>query len=248
MKYIFKPKTAYEKFCQLMLNVLVENSAAVFICGGTARDIILNKKLTDFDIATDLRSTNILNSIAGICAKNKSKIIVYKNFEVVKIFYKKNLTIDISTFRKEAYITVSYPKILFINSPKIDSKRRDFSINSLYISPINGKVLDFNNGLNDLNQHLIKFIGKPENRINEDPFRMVRALRFVLEFKFKIEKKSWLSIKKLFSQKKLGSIVKLQQEILKLQNKNDREILRKIIFGETSLDKVEDKFYYKESK
>lgn len=244
MKKLFIPKTSYEKFCAKILFLLVENSEATFICGGTARDIILNKKLNDFDISTDLSPTQVLN-ILNTNRIEPKKISSFPNFGVTKIQFNSSCSIDISTFRIEQYKQPSYPKISFTQSVKKDSIRRDFTINSLYISPKNGNIFDFYKGLNDLQRKTIKFIGKPNIRITEDPFRMIRALRLSLVLGFKLEKKSWKAIVNLMPNIKFGSKKKIILEINKVKNKKNKKILNDIFIKKISLDKVVNKFYYK---
>lgn len=230
-------------FGATVYSLLVENSDTTYVCGGTTRDIILNEELKDFDISTDLLPNKVLKIFKHNSFFKAYPIFSYPKFGVVKIMFKKSLFVDISTLRKENYKKPSYPQIRFTKSVKIDSNRRDFTVNSLYLKPETGKILDFHKGQNDLQNKVIKFIGNPDSKILEDPFRMVRALRFALKLNFKIERYSWLAIKKHFLIQKLGSKKKLLQEITKLHNQKQQILLNKIIFGKLSLDKFSKKFY-----
>ena len=241
----FEPKTRYEKFCYKILFLLVENSNKTFICGGTARDILLNKKLIDFDIATNLTPQEVKKILSDKFSVDRSISMQYSKFGVVQILFSNNLSIDIATFRTEVYKKASYPDISFTSSYKLDSNRRDFTINSLYISPKTGKVIDCQRGLDDLRKKTIRFIGKPSKRISDDPIRIVRALRFALQLNFKIEKKSWDKIVFYFLCIKLVSKNKIINEINKTSNYQSKKILTDIIFGAKTLDKVQNKFYYK---
>jgi tRNA nucleotidyltransferase (CCA-adding enzyme) len=96
--------------------------------------------------------------------------------------------IDITTMRRESgYKDSRHPsKIEFIRDLKEDSLRRDFTINALYID-CQGNVSDYHGGLEDLKNRLIRFIGDPVTRIQEDPLRILRAERFAKRLGFQIE-------------------------------------------------------------
>jgi tRNA nucleotidyltransferase (CCA-adding enzyme) len=96
--------------------------------------------------------------------------------------------IDITTLRRESgYKDSRHPsKIEFIRDLKEDSLRRDFTINALYID-CQGNVSDYHGGLEDLKNRLIRFIGDPVTRIQEDPLRILRAERFAKRLGFQIE-------------------------------------------------------------
>ena len=158
-----------------------QHGFSLYLVGGTSRDLLLGKEARDLDFATDAtpdESSSFVPDLNLTFARFGSVSIKEGDFEA-----------DITTFRKEGrYLDFRHPKrIEFIRDMKTDSLRRDFTINALYIDR-NGKVFDFHNGLSDLKMGLIRFIGDPKKRIQEDPLRILRAERFARTLHFEIEK------------------------------------------------------------
>ncbi len=233
MKYILKPKTNLEKFGAKVFSVLVENFSQTFFVGGMVRDILLGKKITDVDIATQANPDEVIKllHLANILTDSK-----YKNFGVL-IAKQGSLSVEITTFRKDFKTSSRYARIAFIHSPKIDSQRRDFTINSLYLSGVSGKILDFHGGIKDLANKTIRFVGNPIVRINEDPLRILRALRFSLILNFKIEKKSLNAINKYFYLLKTISKLKIYRELDKITDKKLKQLLLSVLTKKKILDK-----------
>ncbi len=212
MKILFQTKNNYHKFGIKIINLLVENFSQTFFVGGMVRDLILQKSIYDIDIATEASPESIIQ----ILQKNKIK---YNDqgikFGVITIPYYKKF-IEITTFRQDTYNNSRFPKIKFTNSYKIDSKRRDFTINSLYLHPKTNKIFDPQNGLEDIKNHIIKFIGDPTKRIAEDPLRIVRAFTLQKKTNFNFETKTQNALKKNFANIKKISSQRIKKEIKKI--------------------------------
>ena len=161
-----------------------------YLVGGSSRDILLFKKTHDIDIATDAKPEKVI----AIFNLKKVDPFTFKFGNVKTII--NEIEVDITTLRTESnYTDLRHPeKIEFIKDPKIDSLRRDFTINALYMDK-DGKILDFHNGVQDLKDKIIRMIGEPNNRIKEDPVRILRALRFGLTLNMTIEDSLLLAIK-----------------------------------------------------
>ena len=127
----------------------------------------------DFDFATPCTPV-IVTTILDLDKYDKFSF----KFGTVKTEYL-GQEIQITTFRKEGeYLDSRHPQtIKFIKNIEIDSLRRDFTINALYLD-YEGNVLDFHGGLNDLENHIIRTVGNPLDRIKEDPTRILRGLNF----------------------------------------------------------------------
>lgn len=219
MKVVFSEQTQTEKFAKKLYNLLVENFPQTYFVGGTVRDILLNKNVTDIDIATKASPNQVmafLHNNGYLCNDVAIK------FGVV-VAQKGRFKAEITTFRKELYGNNRYPIVSFVNSINIDAKRRDFTINALYLQAKTNKIFDFYSGLKDIKKQQIKFIGDPKKRIAEDPLRIIRALRFVVQNNFTLDKKNEIAIKKYFYLLKNISKNKIQTEINKM-NVKDKKI------------------------
>lgn len=161
-----------------ILNILENNGYKAYIVGGYVRDKILNIKSNDIDIITNA-IPNVICDIFNISCKD--------NYGSIKLKYN-NYTFEITTFRKEYYkYNDRRPyKIEYVDNLKDDLMRRDFTINSICIDK-NGKYIDLFNGICDINNKIIRCIGNINTKINEDPLRILRAIRFSLIYDFYIE-------------------------------------------------------------
>jgi len=168
-----------------------------FIVGGAVRDLLLNYKPKDFDIATNATPEEV-NRIF-----RRSRIIG-RRFRLVHVLWG-NETIEVSTFRGHHQAegdgqTADSGRILRDNifgSLEEDAVRRDFTANALYYNPAHEEVLDFHNGVADIKANLLRMIGDPVTRYQEDPVRMLRAVRLSAKLGLKIEKSTQEPIKKL---------------------------------------------------
>lgn len=158
--------------------------------GGTSRDYLLGREFADYDFVT------------SATPEEERPFLPQADFTFAKfgsIKLKENgVEVDFTTFREEGeYKDSRHPSyIKFILDPKIDSFRRDFTVNAIYIDQ-EGKILDYHGGLEDLNAKLIRFIGDPRQRIVEDPLRILRAERFAATLGFQIEEKTKEAITEL---------------------------------------------------
>ena len=193
----------------------------VYLVGGTVRDILTGKKPKDLDfVVTDFDK--------AIKLAEEMNLPIHEDgipFGVLRIGDK----YDFASLRKEKYDTVSKPAVELGASLEEDAKRRDFTINDLYgkIVGIHGnklimEVLDFNNGLEDLRNHTLRFVGNPQERIDEDPLRILRGIRFIL-YGYKMPPDQLEIMKKNVD--KLGGlpIERIRDEILKILKVNPAE-------------------------
>ena len=166
-----------------VLKLFNDNNIDAYFVGGTSRDYLLYGNFSDIDICSKgLPSVNeeILKDYEMSNKDGKFYgVLKYKVFD---------REIEVTTLRKEGeYIKNRRPKsIEFIDSLYIDSLRRDFTINAIYIDAYKN-VYDYHNGINDLNNKVIRMIGDPLKRINEDALRILRAIRFSSYLNFEIE-------------------------------------------------------------
>lgn len=150
-----------------------------YFAGGWVRDYIMGNQSSDIDIATDASP----NQIIAIFPRT---IKVGMAFGVVVV----NLhghQYEVSTFRKDlGYDDGRRPLGIEPANPYEDAQRRDFTINGMFYDPITDQILDFVNGIQDIENKIIRCIGDPHERISEDRLRMIRAIRFASRFNFEI--------------------------------------------------------------
>ena len=151
-----------------------------YFAGGCVRDRLLGIEPDDYDIATDAvpeRVVDIFSRAHGVGAA----------FGVVLVELQ-GRAIEVATFRTDGpYADSRHPSEVTFGTPEEDAQRRDFTINGLFEDPETGEVIDFVNGRADLEKGLLKAIGDPEHRFEEDHLRMIRAVRFAARFNFQID-------------------------------------------------------------
>ena len=162
--------------------IFEKNGFFLYLVGGTVRDFLLGLKLSDVDAVTNATPEDMKNILDDI----KSDF-TFSKFGFVKVTFE-GIKFDITTLRKETgYLDCRHPrKIVFIDDPAIDVQRRDFTVNALYMTS-DLKILDFVNGENDLKNRTLRMIGDPKKRIQEDPLRIIRAIRFALTYNFDMD-------------------------------------------------------------
>ncbi len=173
--------------------IFKKEKGEIFLVGGSVRDMLLNKELTDLDFATSFHPQKTREIL------NKNKI---KNFPVGLAFgtvgaIVNGKEIHITTYRKkETYRPRNRkPAVEFGKNLEEDLKRRDFSINALAISP-EGKIIDLYNGAQDLSGKLIRAPLDPDESFEDDPLRILRAFRFQSQLGFKIENATYKAIER----------------------------------------------------
>ena len=161
-------------------SLYAEHGHRLFLIGGTSRDLLLGIDPSDIDLVTDATPEEEKAFLPDL-------EMTFARFGSVHLKTEAG-DIDITTMRRESgYKDSRHPsKIEFIRDLKEDSLRRDFTINALYID-CQGNVSDYHGGLEDLKNRLIRFIGDPATRIQEDPLRILRAERFAKRLGFQIE-------------------------------------------------------------
>ena len=163
-----------------IFNLFHDNGYSLFMVGGTVRDYLLGLELFDMDVVSDATPNQMKEFLPDAD-------YTFAKFGSVKLKVD-DVKFDITTMRKESqYVDARHPnRVVFCRSIEEDVTRRDFTINGLYMDE-NKKIYDFVNGQTDLQNKIIRTIGKADKRIKEDPLRIVRALRFAAEFDFTID-------------------------------------------------------------
>lgn len=171
-----------------VLNKIVEAGFEAYFVGGSVRDRVLGLTVNDVDIATSAMPNEIKEIFKrtidiGI---EHGTVMVLENGE----------SYEITTFRTEStYKDFRHPdSVTFVRSLTEDLMRRDFTMNAIAMD-IKGNLIDPFGGLNDIDKRIIRAVGKPEERFQEDALRMMRAVRFAAQLDFEIEGNTLLSIR-----------------------------------------------------
>lgn len=169
---------------EYVLSKLKENGYQAYVVGGAVRDFLMGKTPHDYDLTSDALPSQISDVFKEFYQEHSGE----KHGTIRVIIDHK--PIEITTFRcDEGYTDYRRPdNVEFVKDVYIDSKRRDFSINAFYYSE--GYIYDFHEGLEDLNNKVIKTIGNPSARFHEDALRILRAIRFSAKLGYEIESKT----------------------------------------------------------
>lgn len=171
-------------------NTLKALGHPAWLVGGCVRDLVLGREPKDYDIATDATPGRLLQ----IFPKAQ---LVGAQFGVILVD-----AVEVATFRSDhSYKDGRHPEhVTFETDPKQDVLRRDFTINALLLDPAHldnaaGHVIDYVGGLEDLKNGVIRAIGDPAQRFEEDHLRMLRAIRFAARLGFEIEPSTLAAIR-----------------------------------------------------
>lgn len=180
----------------------------VVFAGGCVRDFLMCKEPQDFDIATSATP----DEIEKLFAKT---IPVGKQFGVILVL-EADEQIEVTTFRKEGgYCDGRHPSEVSFTDDKEDALRRDFTVNGLFYDPFKKQVLDYVGGQNDIRNKIIRAIGNPSLRFEEDKLRLLRAVRFAANLNFNIEEQTWQELSRLAPQIHQVSPERIRDELIK---------------------------------
>ena len=188
--------------------------------GGCVRNYILNDRIDDIDVATIFTPDELKEKF-----KNSEFKIIETGVEHGSItLICNNSKFELTTLRKDKNTDGRHAEVDYIDDWKKDSERRDFTINAIYLDN-KGKIFDPQMGVKDLKNKIIKFIGDPSKRIEEDFLRIIRFIRFSLQYNYSSFESSTIAaiklnligIKSLSKERILNELFK----ILKLKNFRD---------------------------
>lgn len=171
-----------------IINKFIKANFQIYIVGGAVRNLLMEKKVSDWDFTTDAKPQELLKLFPDSFCDNK--------FGTVGIPMSEGVVYEITTMRKEGiYKDHRHPKeVSWTNKIEEDLGRRDFTANAIALSS-NDKMVDPFNGQADIENKLIKAVGDPSKRFQEDALRLIRAIRIATELDFDIEEKTYSAIK-----------------------------------------------------
>ncbi len=160
-----------------------------YLVGGCVRDLLLGRRPKDFDVATSAHPRQVKRAFAN-------GRIIGKRFRLVHVAYGDHV-IETATFRRAPLPRGDEPDDLLITddnefgTAEEDARRRDFTINALFLDPTKRQILDYVGGLDDLDAGVLRTIGDPRVRMAEDPVRILRAIKFATRLGLRIDDGTW---------------------------------------------------------
>ena len=156
---------------------LVRFGFKTYLVGGCVRDLLLEKVPKDFDIVTEARPEDVRSIF-------RNSRIIGRRFRLVHLFFREGKIIEIATFRAQIEPKGEGEDLLIkrdnaYGNEQEDALRRDFTVNGLFYDPIAGKIIDYVGGKADIEARRLRMIGLPDVRLQEDPIRIIRAIRFM---------------------------------------------------------------------
>ncbi|MFK8012334.1 MAG: polynucleotide adenylyltransferase PcnB [Marinicellaceae bacterium] len=198
-----------------IITQLLDHNYKAYIVGGAVRDLLLEKKPKDFDIATEATPEQVKAVFQNKCR------IIGRRFRLAHVYHNREMY-EVATFRGVAQVgdrIVKKGHILRDNifgSIDQDAMRRDFTCNALYYDIESGEVLDFCGGYDDIKKQTLKFIGDATKRIIEDPIRMIRAIRFQAKLGLNMTPELYQAIENQHHTIETVSVARLFDELVKL--------------------------------
>jgi poly(A) polymerase len=195
-----------------ILHCLHKAGHQAYIVGGAVRDLWLGVEPKDYDLV----SSATPDEIEALFAKT---VGVGKQFGIMVVVTNEG-SVEVARFRADgAYTDGRHPTEITFADPAADAARRDFTINALFYDPIAGEVIDYVDGMADLEGRLIRCVGEPARRFEEDALRMLRAVRFHNQLagrQFRLDPDLLASIKPLAHRISLVSRERVTQEMTRV--------------------------------
>lgn len=170
-----------------IVETLTSKGFTAYFAGGFVRDLLLGHTSSDIDIATNATPEELIQTFPRT-------VLVGAQFGIIVVIHQ-GYHFEVATFRyDENYTDGRRPGKITYSNAQEDALRRDFTVNGMFYDPLKKEILDFVGGQQDLKLGLLRTIGSPKDRFNEDKLRLIRAVRFACKFHFKIEKETETAI------------------------------------------------------
>jgi putative nucleotidyltransferase with HDIG domain len=194
------------KSAQGVAGTLRQAGWQAYFVGGCVRDLLLGREAKDFDVVTNAPPGEVIELFPGAN-------LVGAHFGVVLVG-----RVEVATYRSDgSYGDGRHPdRVRFETDPAKDVQRRDFTINALLMDPVTERIIDLVDGRADLERGIIRAIGHPEKRFEEDHLRMLRAIRFAARFGFEIEPATFAAIRRHADQTHRVSAERVRDELIRI--------------------------------
>lgn len=201
-----------------VLYKLHEAGYEAYLVGGSVRDLLLDGKPKDFDVATNARPEKVRQLF-------RNSRLIGRRFKLAHVFFGPEI-IEVATFRtshpEQEHPDARRSEMGLLVRDNVygtledDAWRRDFSVNALYYNIADFSVIDYTGGMSDLKKQTIRILGDPKLRYTEDPVRILRAIRFAAKLNFTMEEKTESSIMPMKALLTSVPASRLFEDVLKL--------------------------------
>ncbi|HET6181087.1 MAG TPA: CCA tRNA nucleotidyltransferase [Candidatus Sulfotelmatobacter sp.] len=212
-------------FATSIVQTLRQQGFQAYLVGGCVRDLLLGREPKDYDVATNATPQQVMNIFPETYAVGAQFGVVLVPAPEPDAASKastevpsKSHAVEVATFRSDiGYSDGRHPDdVRFSRDPREDVARRDFTINGMLLDPVNGEVLDFVGGRQDLAAGIIRTIGDPDERFGEDKLRMLRAVRFAARFEYTIDPATFLAMQRLAAEVQVVSRERVRDELTRM--------------------------------
>lgn len=205
-------------FAEQVVRRLRDAGYQALFAGGCVRDLLLGREPQDFDVATSALPDEVRRLFG-----HRRTLTVGASFGVIVVLPSKTerdagvLQVEVATFRTEGrYLDGRRPESVAFVDAETDAKRRDFTINGMFFDPLADEVIDFVGGQQDLKNGVVRAIGDPRERMQEDKLRLLRAVRFATTFRFALEEQTRLAVQEMAGQLTVVSAERIAQELKRM--------------------------------
>jgi tRNA nucleotidyltransferase/poly(A) polymerase len=196
-----KPDSAID-----IIRRLREKGHEAYLVGGCVRDMVMKIEPSDYDIATSAPPAEIMKVFPHTEP-------IGAQFGVVLVIHRGH-PFEVATFRSdEAYVDGRRPLGVVFTDAQTDVQRRDFTINGLLYDPFEQRVIDYVSGQDDIRDKIVRAIGNPQKRFEEDKLRLLRAVRFGARLGYSIEPETWAAVCRMAPEIRLVSAERIREEL-----------------------------------
>jgi tRNA nucleotidyltransferase/poly(A) polymerase len=208
-----------KKFAIDVVRTLRSHGYEAYWAGGCVRDRLLGKAPKDYDVATTASPDEI-----RVVFSKKRTVPIGAQFGVITVIGPKPAgQIEVATFREDVnYSDGRRPDAVEFSTPEADAHRRDFTINGLFYDPLEDRIIDYVGGVADLGRGIVRAIGEPRARFEEDKLRLLRAVRFTATYDFALDIPTREAIEAMASQIGVVSVERIADEMRRMLTDGSR--------------------------
>lgn len=177
--------------------------------GGAVRDVLMGRPSGDWDLATSARPKDVRRIF-------RRTVPLGVEHGTVGVLAKSGTMYEVTTFRRDVETDGRHAVVAFAHTIGEDLSRRDFTVNAIAWHPLREELRDPFGGLSDMQAHVLRTVGEPEERFREDYLRVLRALRFAGLFDFEIEEATWQALCELVEHLRVLSAERIRDELVKI--------------------------------